>query len=71
METDAFVRCFLDGRREETYFHAVYARREETRVHAERACTVAVLDGVGVDRVLAALDELGDACQVDATHVCL
>ena len=32
--------------------------------------TMAVLDG-DADRVLAALDALGDACAVDATHACL
>ena len=37
----------------------------------EKACTVAVLDGPGVQRVVDALDALGDDCLVDATHVCL
>ena len=37
----------------------------------EKACTVAVLDGPGVQRVVDALDALGDECSVDATHVCL
>ena len=37
----------------------------------EKACTVAVLDGPGVQRVVDALDALGDECLVDATHVCL
>jgi hypothetical protein len=30
-----------------------------------------VLDGPGVQRVVDALDALGDDCLVDATHVCL
>mmetsp|Transcript_11390 Transcript_11390/g.33972 ORF Transcript_11390/g.33972 Transcript_11390/m.33972 type:complete len:157 (-) Transcript_11390:28-498(-) len=36
----------------------------------EKSCTMAVLDGA-VDRVIVALDELGDKCLVDATHVCM
>ena len=36
----------------------------------EKSCTMAVLDGA-VDRVVSALDELGDKCLVDATHVCM
>ena len=37
----------------------------------EKACTVAVLDGPGVQRVVDALDTLGAECLIDATHVCL
>ena len=36
----------------------------------EKQCTMNVLNGES-EPVLAALDALGDACQVDATHVCL
>jgi len=36
----------------------------------EKSCTVAVLDGPGVQQVVDALDALGDECLVDATHVC-
>lgn len=36
----------------------------------EKQCTMNVLNGE-LEPVLAALDALGDACQVDATHVCL
>lgn len=37
----------------------------------EKTCTISVLDGEGIDRVLAALAALGSECNVDATHVCL
>ena len=43
----------------------------QARFADEKSCTVAVLDGPGVQRVVDALDALGDECQVDATHVCL
>lgn len=36
----------------------------------EKSCTVAVLDGSGVQQVVDALDALGDECLVNATHVC-
>ena len=43
----------------------------QARFADEKSCTVAVLDGPGVQRVVDALDALGDECSVDATHVCL
>ena len=43
----------------------------QARFADEKACTVAVLDGPGVQRVVDALDALGDECLIDATHVCL
>ena len=43
----------------------------QARFADEKACTVAVLDGPGVQRVVDALDALGGECLVDATHVCL
>ena len=43
----------------------------QARFADEKSCTVAVLDGPGVQRVVDALDTLGAECQVDATHVCL
>jgi hypothetical protein len=43
----------------------------QARFADEKSCTVAVLDGPGVQRVVDALDALGDECLVDATHVCL
>ena len=43
---------------------------DAARFADERDCVAAVLDG-GAERVLAALDALGDACAVDATHACL
>ena len=43
----------------------------QARFADEKACTVAVLDGPGVQRVVDALDALGDECLIDATRVCL
>ena len=43
----------------------------EARFADEKACTVSVLERPGVQRVVDALDALGDECLIDATHVCL